>query len=93
MGSVIALIFIEPNTIKGFIRRLVASLLFGIAISPLLRDFAGFPDTWKGALGAACLTSIAAWGAVGIITDLMRGRAIRKWVERKLGLSDEPAED
>ena len=81
-GAVLALLFVPPKTIKGFIRRGVAALISGPIFGPYVQSYAGFADDWQGILAAACLAGFASWWIMGNIVKLAQS-----WQTK--GLADE----
>lgn len=66
-GAALALVFVPPKTLTGFIRRLSAALIFGTVFAPYVREWAAFSNDWEGMLGAACLSAMVSWAAMGAI--------------------------
>jgi hypothetical protein len=73
-GAVLAVVFVPPRTIKGFVRRITAALIAGPMFGPYAQAWAGFSDTWEGMAGAACLVAFASWWLMGAIK-----RALDVW--------------
>jgi len=92
-GTGCALIWLPPVTRWDFARRFTFSLVAGIIFAPILRDFVGWHG-WEGLVGAGWLSGLVAWPAAGILLDRFFTRLMRKWVARKLGITeDERQED
>lgn len=71
-GAALALVFVPPRTYRGFIRRLVASLMAGVIFASYVRGWAGFSMDWEGTIASACLTAFVAWWMMSAILTLIR---------------------
>lgn len=87
-GTCCALIWLPPVTRWDFARRLTFSLVAGIIFAPILRNFVGWPG-WEGLVGAGWLSAFLAWPAGGILMDRFLTSLMRKWISRKLGMTDQ----
>jgi hypothetical protein len=81
-GAALALIFVPPHTIPGFLRRLSASIIGGSIFAPFVQGWAGFDPTWEGLLGAACLAAFVSWWVMGVIIRLLRAWEASKYANR-----------
>jgi hypothetical protein len=83
-GAALALIFVPPRTLTGFIRRLTASIIGGTVFAPYVREYAGFDMDWEGLLGAACLAAFLSWSMMGVIIRLLRAWEASKYANRDI---------
>jgi hypothetical protein len=73
-GAALALVFNPPRTFPGFVRRLMAAMIFGMIFAGYVRGWLGFSPDGEGLVGASCLTAFVSWAAMGTIT-----RVVKAW--------------
>lgn len=67
-GSILALVFLPPKTIKGFMQRLASAIIFGaVAGAPLRIHYLGWDEDFDSIIGAFALASFCSWWAMGTI--------------------------
>lgn len=71
-GSALALVFVPPRSMRGFFRRVTASLVGGIIFGGFARSMAGFSDDWEGLVAGACLAAFCAWWTMALIVRMLR---------------------
>jgi hypothetical protein len=83
IGAVLALVFVPPRSILGFLKRLIVSIPAGIIFSTDVRNWLGFDPGWEGLVASACLAAFASWWVAGTII-----RISREWRSNKAGQED-----
>lgn len=71
-GAALALVFSPPRTFPGFVRRLLAAMIFGTVFSGYARGYLGFSQDGEGIVAASCLTAFVSWAAMGTITRIVK---------------------
>lgn len=71
-GTVLALVFIPPRSISGFIRRAVASLMCGPIFAPVAHTYLNWPGAWEHWLASAALVSFISWWTMGLVIAAAR---------------------
>lgn len=66
-GSVLALIYFQPRTRQGFVRRAVAGVFFGSVMARYTQEWARFPQTNEGLFEAAYITGFLNWWLMGAL--------------------------
>lgn len=87
-GTICALIWLAPKSRWDFASRFAFSIIAGTIFAPILRNFVGWPG-WEGLIGAGWLSAFLAWPAGGILMDRFLTSLMRKWISRKLGMTDQ----
>ena len=73
-GAILALVFVPPKTMRGFLRRGAAALISGPIFAPYVQSWAGFTADIDGMISAACLAAFASWWLMGALK-----RAVDLW--------------
>jgi hypothetical protein len=71
-GAALALVFVPPRTMAGFIRRLFAAMICGTVFATYVRGWVGFDNDGEGIISAACLTAFISWWAMGTAVRILR---------------------
>ncbi len=82
-GAVLALIFVPPKTLNGFIRRGTFALVSGPILGPYVQGWAGFSDGWEGLVAASSMAAFVSWWLAGSIK-----RAADLWKPPSAGQED-----
>lgn len=69
-GAALALVFVPPRTLRGFVRRGFSSTLSGVVFAGYVQGWLEFTPDTDGTIGAACLTAFASWSAMGTLKRL-----------------------
>lgn len=77
-GTILALVFIVPKTVSGFIRRTVASLIGGIVFGPVIHVYLAWPTVWEHLVASSAIASFLSWWVMGPIVTVAR-----KWLTDK----------
>ena len=71
-GTFLALVFLPPRTMSGFLRRGSASVVFGLSMGNVshgyLQGFVALNDTFEHVIAAYCITAYASWWVMGGLT-------------------------
>lgn len=71
-GTILALVFLPPQTLSGFFRRSTASMICGPIFAPVLHSYLLWPSAWEHWLASAALTSFISWWCMGAVVALAR---------------------
>lgn len=66
-GTCMALAFLPPKTLRGFLQRTIVSLISGMTFAGYVRDWGGFAKDGEGVIAAAAIAAVISWGAMGRI--------------------------
>lgn len=64
-GSFLALVFLPPRSIPGFVRRALSALVFGWVFEPIVLEYLQWPSTDERIIAAGAIASFASWWAMG----------------------------
>lgn len=88
-GTVLALVFVPPRTLKGFFRRGAAALISGPIFAPYVQGWVGFAPDVDGLISAACLAAFVSWWFLGTIIRIAQSSWLSDRVE-KFGRENDP---
>ena len=71
-GTILALVFIVPKTVTGFIRRAVASLICGFVFGPSVHSYLAWPVVTEHVLAATALASFLGWWGMGAVVQVAK---------------------
>lgn len=71
-GTILALVFIVPKTLSGFIRRISASLVGGMVFGPSVHYYGGWPASWEHLMASAAIASFLCWFVMGHVVTLAK---------------------
>jgi hypothetical protein len=69
-GTCLALVFLPPRSIAGFIRRGVAALVFGGVFGPIINDYLQWPITDERVIASGAIAAFASWWLMGGIKKI-----------------------
>jgi hypothetical protein len=81
-GAFLALVFLPPRTVSGFIRRTLAALVFGWIFGPIVMDYLDWQASEERTAAAFAIAAFASWGIMGNL----------KKISEKIGSSSEKGE-
>lgn len=78
-GSFLGLVFSPPRSVAGFVRRSLASLVFGWIFGPIVMDYLEWQSSEERIAAAFAIAAFGAWGVMGSL----------KRISEKLGEKEE----
>lgn len=78
-GAFLALVFVPPRTIAGFLRRLFSAIVFGWLFGGPVRDYLGWAGSDENIAAAFAMAAFFSWWGMGVSTKIAE-----KFVEKKL---------
>lgn len=78
-GSFLALVFLPPRSIPGFVRRALSALVFGWVFGPVIHDYFQWPLTDERIIASGAIAAFSSWWLMGA----------GKKVAEKLGTKEE----
>jgi len=64
-GSFLALVFLPPRSIPGFVRRTLAALVFGWVFGPVIHDYFQWPITDERVIASGAISAFCSWWLMG----------------------------
>lgn len=71
-GTILALVFIVPKTVSGFIRRVVAGLICGYVFGPSVHAYLVWPAATEHVIASTALASFLGWWGMGAVMQVAR---------------------
>lgn len=71
-GTILALVFIVPKTVSGFIRRIVDSLICGYVFGPSVHAYLAWPLATEHVMASTALASFLGWWGMGAVMHVAR---------------------
>lgn len=65
-GSFLALAFLPPRSISGFVRRGLSALVFGFVFAPIVHDYLQWPATDERVLASGAVSAFISWWIMGL---------------------------
>lgn len=65
-GTFLALVFVPPRTRSGFVRRLLAAIVFGWVFGHVVLSYLSWPDIWENQMAAWSIASFTSWWTMGV---------------------------
>ncbi|MFT2211520.1 DUF6107 family protein [Rhizobium giardinii] len=66
-GSFLALVFLPPRSIPGFVRRALSALVFGWVFGPVVHDYLQWPMTDEKIIASGAIAAFSSWWTMGLI--------------------------
>jgi hypothetical protein len=64
-GSFLALVFLPPRSIPGFVRRALSALVFGWVFGPILHEYFQWPITDEKVIASGAIAAFGSWWTMG----------------------------
>lgn len=64
-GSFLALTFLPPRSVSGFMRRGLSALVFGWVFSPVIHDYFQWPATDERLIASGAIAAFCSWWLMG----------------------------
>lgn len=74
-GAFLALVFIQPRTMREFTSRAGASVVAGVIFTHPLRAYLGWERDLESILAAACIAGFACWWVMGLVVRALNLKA------------------
>ena len=70
-GSFLSLVFDQPRSRAGAIRRAAASIVFGWVFGHITLSTLGWEENYNNIVAAFCLCSMFSWSTIGVLKRLV----------------------
>lgn len=70
-GTLLALVFIPPRTVSGFVRRTIAAIVFGFFFGHIVLAYLEWAPTDENITAAWAIASFSSWYLMGISRKVM----------------------